>query len=104
MLEAGLPPLPSVADFVARLTRPDVDGMDAPPDLFQGVFPANADPTPRGTKGIHVCALKLVNDFEAVLLKQGFTAVGLDHWFEQLAKFAMDPVLISEVPTTLLVP
>ena len=93
MLDAGLPRLPPVDDFVQCMKDLNEDkASGVGEDLFDGVFEKEFDAKgqPRGTKSVQKTAVKFVFNFDALRALKGIQLADLDSWFEQFAKFVID--------------
>jgi hypothetical protein len=98
MIEASLLPPPTVEQFIAALKaavdKPHVGGNS---ELYVKIEDEGVEVEGnKGTKGVRLCAVKAVLDFEVVRQAKSVVAASLDDYFRLFAKFVVDPALMTE--------
>ena len=98
MIEASLLPPPTVEQFIAALKaavdKPHVGGNS---ELYVKIEDEGVEVEGnKGTKGVRLCAVKAVLDFEVVRQAKSVVAASSDDYFRLFAKFVVDPALMTE--------
>ena len=97
MIEASLLPPPTVEQFIAALKaavdKPHVGGNS---ELYVEIGDEGVEIGNKGTKGVRLCAVKAILDFEVVRQAKSVVAATLDDYFRLFAKFVVDPALMTE--------